>query len=559
MRFPLKPKKKTREAGRRIVMDRALWILVGAGVTALLANFIFYASYPINVGQSDNRTFMSMIISGRSNLMHAPGYPAILHFLAYKILAILPPVASLNQLPSKDWFDTLQSFQILAHLALFSISIFLCAKAFSKSTAAILALGWGCNVLFISNVDAVAPEWLQGHALILSVLLHAHARKLDARWKIPVYCLAAVVFGFAYLIKFNSLLFAIALVAFLVFDKESWRFKAAQLAASASLFLVVIWTYVHFFHFESTGTRQLNFDHAWVMTAALPEDYESASPERLGLNSLRWAVLVRATPPEYFMAGGIDDIRYGAPPEMRPPYEKKLEYVLNMSREDLVQYVKGHPLPSGYSHWTAAVPLYFFYGLKRMDDLGIDVYLESLRSHSRYHLRKIVRSLATFFVSGLKGIQTFPTFADPIGYRFLPPDFSFSLLGQSRLVPPPDTPNLFFLEYFNPELTVSFYGVKLVGLLNRISSASLVYLALNIISLVGLFKLKSTLERITAFALLAALLAFISASGILLGLRQKEIIALTPTYFLLVSIGLPSMAGGIKKFAGTLISQRLAN
>ena len=41
---------------------------------------------------------------------------------------------------------------------------------------------------------------------------------------------------------------------------------------------------------------------------------------------------------------------------------------------------------------------------------------------------------------------------------------------------------------------------------------------------------------------LAGVLALVSASGILLGLRQKELIAITPVYFLIVSIALISAA-----------------
>ena len=77
-----------------------------------------------------------------------------------------------------------------------------------------------------------------------------------------------------------------------------------------------------------------------------------------------------------------------------------------------------------------------------------------------------------------------------------------------------------------------------MGEVSALSSASIVYLALNAITVLGLFKLRSDLERITAFSLLAALLCFISASAILLGLRHKELVTITPAYFLLISIGL---------------------
>ena len=537
----MKAKKITPEPGPSNQKDRSLLLLLAAGILGLLVSVTFYLTYPINAGQSDNPTFMSMIISGRSNLMHASGYPALVHFFTYKALPILPPVASLTEVPPDAWFQALQRVQLVVHLSLFLISLCLCAKAFNNSVAAIFALGWGCNALFISNVNAIAPEWLQGHALILSLLLHAYARRLAGKGKMLVYSLAAGVFATAYLIKFNSLLFAICLVAFLVFDKESWPFKFTQMGCSVAAYLFVIWAYVSFYHLPTTGTRELTYDHAWVLTAALPDDYETAAPERLGTNSLRWAALVRVTPPEYFRAGGIDNVSFGPPPEVRQQFAEQFTRITNASREELIQYIKGQPLPAGYSHWAAAVPLYFYYGLEKTDALGIEVYRESLASHWWFHTRKIASSLAEFFVSGLNSIQTFPTFGDPLGYKFLAPDFKASLLGKTTIVPPPDI-SPWTLEYYNPKGTVSFYGVKIIAAINSLSAASVLYFVLNITALLGLFKLKSNFQRVVGYSLLLTFLAFISASGILLGLRQKEIIALTPAYFLLLSIGLLSAA-----------------
>ena len=519
---------------------KSLPILITVVVFAVLVNILFCLSYPINIGQSDNPIFLKMIAFGTSDLMHASGYSAILYFLTHHIL---PPFSSTRTASSISftfsdaWYFRLQAVQVLLHLALFLISIFLCSKVFGKAVAAILALGWGCNVLFISSVNATAPEWLEGDALILALLMHAYARQQTAKTKVLIYCLAAGVFAFAYLIKPNALLFAIALIPFLLFDREGWRFKALQLSGSAVIFLLLTSAYANTYHYKSTGTRQLNFDHGWVFTAALPVDYVSASPEQLGMNSLRWAVLVRVTAPDYFRAGSIENIDYGPPVELRQRYKEQLEFVSHMTREQMLSVVKGNPLPPGYSQWLSAVPLYFYYGLGEIDALGAEVFKESLQTHTWFHVQKIWNALGLFFGAGVKSNLPVPTFIDPIGYKFLPPDFSASFLGESKIVLPPNsTP--FFLDYYNPRQTISYYGVKIIGVLHKLSSVSLVYFALNIVCLLGLFKLKSNTEKITAFFLLAALGAFISASGILLGVRQKELITITPVYFLFLSIGL---------------------
>jgi hypothetical protein len=536
---------------RSRMKGRSLWLLLAAGFVALLANVIFYRTYPINVGQSDNPSYLAMIITGSSNLIHTSGYGATIYLLARKLLPILPSVAIPNGLPSDvsaSWFGALQTVQLVLHLSLFSLSIFLCAKVFGKLPAAVLALAWGCNVLFISNVNATAPEWLQGHALLLAVLLHAYARKLTLRKKVLVYCLAAGVFGVAYLIKPNSLLFAISLVAFVLLDKESWRFKVLQVASSVAVFLSVTWAYANFYHYRSTGATQLTFDHAWVLTDALPPDYfSSAAAGQLGIDSLRWASMARVTPPEYFRAGGIENINYGAPPDIRREYKEKWDHMLRLSRDQMVQFVRDNPPPPGYRQGGTAVPAYYYYGLERTDALGIRVYMESLQSHPWFHIQRAGNALITFFLGRVKGVQPFPTFTDPVGFTFLPPDFSSSVLGRTKIVPPPEA-NPYFLPYYNPSnTTVSYYGVKAIETLNAVTSASFLYLGLNIIALLGLFRLKSDMEKITVFSLVTAIGAFASASGMLLGLRQKELISMTPVYFLVLSLTLISFCEALAR------------
>ena len=53
-----------------------------------------------------------------------------------------------------------------------------------------------------------------------------------------------------------------------------------------------------------------------------------------------------------------------------------------------------------------------------------------------------------------------------------------------------------------------------------------------------------------------ALLVFISGSAMLIGMRAKEIIAITPIYFFLVSLGLPNAWTSNKPY---LVSKALKN
>src|SRR5262249_9034401 len=149
--------------------------------------------------------------TGSSNLMQASGYSAVLYFLTHPLL---PPVVITHGLPSDidaGWYKRLQAAQLLLHTALFSVSILLCMKLFGQLRATILTIGWGCNVLFMSNVNATAPEWLQADILIVSMLMYMYARTLTRTKKVFVYCVASALFGLGYLVKYNLLLFSITL------------------------------------------------------------------------------------------------------------------------------------------------------------------------------------------------------------------------------------------------------------------------------------------------------------------------------------------------------------
>jgi hypothetical protein len=514
-------------------------ILIAAGIMAVLLNITLAVTYPINIGQSDNPNYLAMMLAGASNLIHASGYPAVLYLVTHPFF---PTVSIPHGRPSEisaDWYNELQRVQLLLHAALFSIAIVLCLKMFGQLAAAILTLGWGCNILFMSGVNATAPEWLQADVLILSLMVHVYARTVTVKRKVIFYCFGAALFALAYLIKYNSALFAVALVGLLLLDNHNWRLKALQSFLSLITFLMVTTAYAHLYHQRSTGTSHLSFDHAWVMIEALPAGYLSASPEELGVSTLHWIALSASTPPEYFRARAITNIDYGAPEDIRRPYREQWQAIFRMSKPELIQFVKAHPLPSYYRPGSAAVPLYYYYGLPEIDALGIQVYEESLRSDWRDYLKRIGVDVADLLLHE-PSIHPVPTFKNPLGYRFLPPVFSTRVFGISRIVPPSQVPDPYFLPYYNPSETVLFYGVKTIEKIEVFTSVSSVYLALNLISLLGLLTLRSASQKVTALCVMAGLMAFISGSAMLLGMRAKEIITITPIYFLLISVGLSS-------------------
>jgi hypothetical protein len=114
------------------------------------------------------------------------------------------------------------------------------------------------------------------------------------------------------------------------------------------------------------------------------------------------------------------------------------------------------------------------------------------------------------------------------------------MLGLSRLLRASRVTDPYRLPYYNPSEVVLFYGVKIVDGIRAVASIPLLYPIINIISLFGFVRMQLPYEKLTAVCMLAGLLVFISGSAMLLGMRGKEIITITPVYFFCISISLPN-------------------
>ena len=115
-------------------------IALVAAVVAL-TNFALFASYPINVGAYDYPNYAVMIQKGVSNLIHASGYPAILHYLTS-----LGSISTTNQEPYFDgeWLNSIQGIHIALHLILYVFSSLLVYKNFGKIVAILKHMAISC-------------------------------------------------------------------------------------------------------------------------------------------------------------------------------------------------------------------------------------------------------------------------------------------------------------------------------------------------------------------------------------------------------------------------------
>jgi hypothetical protein len=548
---------KKRKKEQAVVVDAAspppqqktrtwLYVLTAVLVVVLALNAVFYVTYPINLGQYDNVTFLQMMAEGKSNLFHASGYSTLIRFMIMSWYPIDEVDMNPKGTGSAKWFKALHALQLVLHALFFGLALFLVAQLFSRAAAVLMAFGWGINLLFMSSVGSTTPEWFQGDLLLLLLLLCMYARRKARLGKILLYSGVAVLFPIAYLVKYNSLLFAAPLLVLLAFDKEAWWLKGALAVAGALLFHFMVEGYAQHYHVLSTGSTQLNFDHAWVLTASMPEDYLKVPPETLGDNSLRWHALVSITPTEYYRAGPVWTIDYGPKDEaIKKKGEELYASVMSASRAQLIQYVNAHPLPKDYFHFSAATPLYFYYGLDNIDRLGIEVYKESLRLRWKDYARRILQN--AWWIVREPDNHPVPTFAYPLDLNISPTDYRTITSGQVLYSVPSDKAAM-GLPYYNPvEVLTSYRGVRFFQWFDKMTSASWLYALLNIGALVGFLRLRSFADRLNVLCMLGVLGMFFCASAMLMGMRTKEQITIVPLYFCLLAIGLVSAYGWVSE------------
>jgi hypothetical protein len=504
-------------------------VIIVATIAVSLFSHLIRQTYPLNVGAYDYPNYVRMMADGTSNLIHASGYPALLHGLL-RVLNVTPTGPAILD---ARWLDTVQTLQNLLHLCLFATSLLFCVALFGYRVTALVALGWGLNLLFVSNVNSAAPEWLQGHALLLSLLVSAYAGTRRGATQGIAYASSAALLAFAYLVKYNSMVMAPALVAFIVVNARGWRRAALWLGLSAITGAAIIAAYAWGYHSRSTGTTTLSFDHTWVLSTALPEGYLQQDPSALGLRALRYVALCALTPPDYGMAGAFPTVDWGAPSDVRRAYAGTFDRVMHASREELIALVRQTPLPASFTNFTSSVPLYYYYGLEKTDRLGTGLYLESLSQLPGLYTQRLTGGLWSLFTLS-PAPQVVPTYSHPLGSTLAAPRPS----GVVVVTPPAALASPLFAPYYNPSRHVRLRGMKVVDVMSAVTSWRPIYLAVNLACVFGLLTMAGGITRTHALLLASAVLLFVLASTALIGLRSKEVVAITPLYFVVSGVGI---------------------
>ena len=512
-------------------------LLIPSLVIAVVLQIIFATGYPINAGRADNLTYLQMILSGSSNLILAPGYGFVLNRIVMRIAGVPIPEA----FSDIEFLQSVQLAQNILHLVLFLIAVFLLWRLSNAAVATIFVLGNSLYVGFWGGLNSASPEWLQGDLLIISLLLAATAaRQKTLPRVVALASLTGLVFGLAYLVKFNSLVLIFGLIAIFVFSGLNFKKIALGVSAATISALALVSIFSISYHEPRTGTTTLNYDTSWILTSSMDPGYLEGDNENLGIEALRWKALIQQLPTgDAFAYPTIDT---GAYPEVKEQGVALWNDIMGMSRDELIEVTNAGVFKPEYSHFSQPTPIYWNVGLAEAEKLGRALYFEYLLSNPGHVLNKI-----SYGLSGDWGVYQdgfLPVEQDPktLVLSSIGPNASNDInYSFAEVSGPPQ-----FQLYWHPSMAIDKFAFDLASTLDKIRVPVWIEYLLTLLVIPAWFLLRRSGMLILLVSAVLNQAAFMGASWMLVGMRHKEEVSILPTTVLLYSLVIYAAAKYIK-------------
>jgi hypothetical protein len=506
----------------------------------LVLTALFVVTYPLNTA-GDAMNYVSMILHLKSNLIHASGYPFVIGRLL-RLIEPLPAAADAALFDPAGPVDaaqmaTLRKILLVQHAVHAAVVVgcaLLLIRTFGRLVAFAVVVLWGMSTFFMSAVSTAFPEWLQADALFVTVCLCAVGFfSNSSRQKVPAYLAAGGVFGLAFLVKYNSLVFGLIFLALMLFETMPWRLRWLTAFGGAAAFALVTGFHFFSFHYPSTRATRFNYDGGWVFMVRLDTAFGNDAIEgSSAINTLRYRALARVIPQDYEFAHAfwnIDDI---APPDIRASYRGVYDRIMTMPAAELVDLIDRHPRPASFHLWASVVPLYHYIGLEEGNELATKVYLEFARDNPSRFAAAVARGVAETSITG-NARPLVPL--DPGADGLEPTTALASTYGEYRPAPP-ESP--LTLRYWSPRLILWKPGLRLFKAAHAWRPRPYLELAAYLIVLAGIVFRRADREKRFAAAILLALACFVVASNAVLPFRPKEAAAAWPLACLLWAVAI---------------------
>jgi dolichol-phosphate mannosyltransferase len=521
--------------------------LAFAAVVAVHALFVY--TYPLNSGGGDTPGYYHVLINRTSNLAFAPGYPVLASLplrLDWYYNSVLKDQASFR--------FTLLLAQHVIEVACLLVLLVALNRLYNRFTAVIAVVFIGCSPRALGVTSSVYPEWLEADLLILSLALAAFAYSARAGVRKHIlYSLSLAAFTWCVLVKFNSIVFAPVLLACFLFERVSWRQRAALLFGSGLFAFANLIVLLVGFHRPATGTFALTHDRSWVLMTKLSSVYGNNLPYPEGLHSKRWLALSSVLPPNYSVASvGIFMKLDSVPASVREPARADAAFLLTADEDVVDGVLQMHRLPGNFRLGVSSIPISYYIGLAESDELGVRVFRESVFHRPGPFIRSMLRgSLETVTVPSTE--STFPTLENVsnVTERLVPVGSE-----RYRLVRQPDSP----LPFDSPDPVIIWgRGYRFFSRLNALPirrTHVVVVMALGLMIAIwhGL-RFGWSVRAATPVLLWVCLVALVLFSNALLGFRWKEWRCALPVVGVLVAIGVGWGIPEVIRAAGRVVSQ----
>jgi hypothetical protein len=513
-------------------------LLLPALVMAVVLQIIFATGYPINAGRADNLTYLQMILSGSSNLILAPGYGFVLNRIVMRIAGV--PIPELFS--EIEFLQSVQLAQNILHLVLFLFAVFLLWRLTNAAVATIFVLGNSLYVGYWGGLNSASPEWLQGDLLIISLLLAATAaRQKNLPRVVALATLTGLVFALAYLVKFNSLVLILGLIAVFVFSGLNFKKIVVGVSAATISALAFVSFFSISYHEPRTGTTTLNYDTSWILTSSMDPGYLQGDNENLGIEALRWKALIQQLPTGDAYAYPRIDV--GAYPEVKEQGLALWNEIMGMSRDQLIEVTNAGAFKQEYSHFSQPTPIYWNVGLAEAEKLGRAVFFEYLISNPGHVFNKI--SFGLFSDWGVYQDGFLPVEQDPKTLVFngngsnASNDISYSFAEVSG---PPQ-----FQLYWHPSMSIDKFAFDLASTLDKIRVPVWIEYLLTLLVIPAWFLLRRSGLSLLLVSEVLSQAAFMGASWMLVGMRHKEEVSILPITVLAYSLVIFAIAKYLKE------------
>ncbi|MFA6570099.1 MAG: hypothetical protein WCT77_02570 [Bacteroidota bacterium] len=366
----------------------------------------------------DAISYFRLMVEGKSNLIHAPGYPFLLGFPWRNIIGSY----IIRHYPF-IFLYTLIIFQHLLNIITIGVLYQMIKNIYNKGAALVFVLFYGLDWSVMACTSIVYPEWFQSSLCVLSFCLIYYAYK--AKYfpiKTTLYSISAVIFSWSFLVKYNVLFMGILFLLAFLFETINIRNRLICFGLSLFSGLSIIFLFIILVHKPSTGTYSLSYDKSWVLLGKI--EYFIPDGKLLpsnGINTKRLLILNSLLPWDNKGVGPVGNIDYVSP-SIRKPYRDKYLYILTADNNTLDKLLQNVEIPEKYNFATAFSPVSDYLGMKESNELGIQVYIESIKAYplafSRHVIEWTINNLTRIEPYSFIPINIVDSKMTPLGYGF---------------------------------------------------------------------------------------------------------------------------------------------